>query len=357
MVKGSQLRCVPTAKEVHPSVAASSHKHPASAERDGVIKSKSMPEATGVVASGDLSPEVTATGRAAATSTQEITERRTNATSKRDSIGLSDFVPTNEEIKVLKRARLQKLIDEANAPLRSELSPVTNGGMLIERKSSLSEPRYEKYKKSGEEEVLNVDQNAMSAKFSDMSDKGEVKQKEHPVLRNIGSAKLRQPEGFAGSSFDRIKVWIPQMHNYLTHSTTPESEWVGVAQSYLLGQAQQVWQHALQGIYETPIPFSKFKEVLVKRYGPYDPERTARRDLRHIKQDGMSGMEYDRAFRTILADIDNPDERTVIDCYIEGLQPELRKCCDFDNRTYKPWASLDALSDFVRMRDSCASSR
>lgn len=172
-----------------------------------------------------------------------------------------------------------------------------------------------------------------------------------PIAKKLGGAKLKNPESFSGAASDRIRVWIPQMTNYLVQTSAPESEWVGIAQSYLMGQALQVWHHAIQGN-DDALPFSKLAEVLTTRYGPYNPERVARQEIRNLKQGSMRGVEYDLAFRALLSDIPNYDERTMIDLFIDGLNQNLKLDCDFDNRTYKPWTSLNDLTAFVNLKDS-----
>lgn len=167
----------------------------------------------------------------------------------------------------------------------------------------------------------------------------------------LGFAKPATPETFRGLATDRINVWLKEVDNYLTQCGTHDSAWVGIAQSFLKGQALTVWTDTSSHFTEPP-SWLIFRQSMMEQYGSYDVDRSARKAIKLVKQGNTSASDYVKAFRSVLSDIKGMDERTVIEQFIEGLNPDLQLQCSYDHSTQRAWTSLKDLARIVSIVDN-----
>lgn len=68
----------------------------------------------------------------------------------------------------------------------------------------------------------------------------------------LGFAKPATPDTFRGLNTDKISVWLKEVENYLTQCGTHDNAWVGIAQTFLKGQAMTVWTDTSARVTEPP---------------------------------------------------------------------------------------------------------
>lgn len=142
------------------------------------------------------------------------------------------------------------------------------------------------------------------------------------------SAKARSPDAFTGvvstSSPDLADRWLAEMERYLSVTDAEEPKWVSVAATYLDKSAAK-WFNARatrDALGENP-SWAEFRVAFVQRFRPQVASRTARMELRQLRQTG-SVAEYSDKFQSCLQMIDDMSTTDQVYAYIYGLTRELR---------------------------------
>lgn len=167
----------------------------------------------------------------------------------------------------------------------------------------------------------------------------------------LGHAKPAAPDYFRGSATDKIAVWLGDMSNYLTQCNTDPDSWVGVAHTFIKGQAATVWSQKCARLDYSP-DWNAFKSIMTLQYGSIDPDRVAREQILTVSQGTLSAKEFDRNFRSIMNDIDGMDERSLIILYVKGLRLDLQDKCSFNRKTGLPWTNFDDVSNQAVLEDA-----
>lgn len=167
----------------------------------------------------------------------------------------------------------------------------------------------------------------------------------------LGFAKPATPDTFRGLGTDKINVWLKEVENYLTQCGTHDSAWVGIGQSFLKGQALTVWTDTSSHFTEPP-SWHIFRSSMMEQYGSYDVDRAARKAIKLVKQGNTSAADYVKAFKSVLSNIKGMDERTIIEQFIDGLNPDLQLQCSYDHSTQQAWTSLKELARVVSIVDN-----
>ena len=170
---------------------------------------------------------------------------------------------------------------------------------------------------------------------------GEGSRIDPTVLKTI-----KQPGPFTGTKADTepIRRWLTSMSHYLTITRVPQSLGVGVAVTYLRGEAQVFWfsvQQNIKSAGEDPASWEVFKKYMVMGFGALDPEITARDKAESLRQTG-SVEEYARQLISYFTQLvtEPMAERDQIRVFHHGLKPSVAASVQVDPVSREPWTSL-----------------
>eukprot|EP00877_Chromochloris_zofingiensis_P011607 jgi/Chrzof1/66/Cz01g02110.t1 len=140
---------------------------------------------------------------------------------------------------------------------------------------------------------------------------------------------VNKPPVFKGSAeCPPIRRWLNTIANYLTETEVPNMRGVGVAASYLRGDAEQHWFNTkpaliMQGKGVTS--WHVFKHSMLLAYGHFNPGYTARAELVTVTQGNMPAAMYARKLMSLWniiaeaegSEIPEADKGTHSDLYID----------------------------------------
>jgi hypothetical protein len=149
-----------------------------------------------------------------------------------------------------------------------------------------------------------------------------------PVVLPPG-VKLAKPNIFTGAPNSNVDIWIFEMEQYQIGSGIIEdAQRILVAASYLKDGAMQWWRHKCDTLYNPPSDWNEFKEALKVRFQPLAASRTARANLRNLRQGNRSVADYSNAFLKQIQMINDMSEADQIEHFMVGLQSAIHNEVD-----------------------------
>src|SRR5581483_7725430 len=140
-----------------------------------------------------------------------------------------------------------------------------------------------------------------------------------------GIIKLPKPSFFTGAAKSDVETWLFEVEQYLmSYGVTVDAQKVAFAAACLKGLALQWWQYHCtlhSGVNVLNITWNAFKEEMRKRFQPVEASRTARVNLRSLKQGNKTVLEYCGAFYDQLQLIHDMSEADQVENFMAGLNP------------------------------------
>jgi hypothetical protein len=137
--------------------------------------------------------------------------------------------------------------------------------------------------------------------------------------------KLSAPPTYNGSPSINVSTWLFQIEQYLEASGVhDEQQRIVVAVSYFRELASQWWVNRVSVLQNAPTQYwDEFKEAVQQRFQPISASRTARAELRSLRQNSKSVSEYQSEFYRIIQLINNMSEEDQIENFVFGLKPAI----------------------------------
>lgn len=142
-----------------------------------------------------------------------------------------------------------------------------------------------------------------------------------PLTARIpGYIKLAKPSLFTGAAKANVETWLFEVEQYLmAYEVDDDSQRIAFAAASLKGLALQWWQNHCILHPSQRLSWQQFKEEVKKRFQPVEASRTARVNLRSLKQGNKSVAEYCSAFYEQLQLIHDMSEADQVENFMAGL--------------------------------------
>lgn len=139
-----------------------------------------------------------------------------------------------------------------------------------------------------------------------------------------GFIKLAKPSLFTGAVKANVESWLFEVEQYLVaYGVNADSQRIAFASGHFKGLALQWWQnHCIQHPGLT-ITWDQFKTEVRTRFQPIEASRTARVNLRALKQERKTVAEYCSVFYEQLQLIHDMSEADKIENFLFGLNAEI----------------------------------
>jgi hypothetical protein len=140
--------------------------------------------------------------------------------------------------------------------------------------------------------------------------------------------KISPPSTFNGSRSVNVDNWLNEMKQYLLlGSVNDEPTQVLIAASYLKEIASQWWQGRKQ-LPNPPTSWFSFSVSLKERFQPLAASRTARSQLRNLRQSNMSVSDYSSKFSSLVQLISDMSQADQVELFIYGLRAAISREVD-----------------------------
>lgn len=140
--------------------------------------------------------------------------------------------------------------------------------------------------------------------------------------------KISPPSIFNGSRSVNVDNWLNEMKQYLLlGGVNDEPTQVLIAASYLKEVASQWWQGRKQ-LPNPPTNWFNFSAALKERFQPLAASRTARSQLRNLRQSNMSVSEYSSKFSSLVQLISDMSQADQVELFIYGLRSAISREVD-----------------------------
>jgi hypothetical protein len=140
--------------------------------------------------------------------------------------------------------------------------------------------------------------------------------------------KISPPSIFNGSRSVNVDNWLNEMKQYLLlGGVNDEPTQVLIAGSYLKEVASQWWQGRKQ-LPDPPTNWFSFSAALKERFQPLAASRTARSQLRNLRQSNMSVSEYSSKFSSLVQLISDMSQADQVELFIYGLRSAISREVD-----------------------------
>lgn len=133
-----------------------------------------------------------------------------------------------------------------------------------------------------------------------------------------------KPEYFTGDYKSNPETWIDQVYEYMMLTKIPPQLYVTFAATYLRDQARIWWSSMSQEDKIKNSDFYIFKQTLLSKYRPVNQQRTARTQLKTLKQLN-SVSSYNNAFSNIIQLIHDMSLADKLDNYMNGLKIHIQE--------------------------------
>jgi hypothetical protein len=164
--------------------------------------------------------------------------------------------------------------------------------------------------------------------------------------------KLAKPNHYNGALSTNVDTWLFEMEQYLAGSfVNDDAARITIASTYLRDLASTWWYQICQVERAPPTTWVEFKEALKSRFQPIAAARTARANLRNLKQGGKSVAEYCNAFYKQVQLISDMSEADKIDNFVSGLNSVIAREVDYRDPTQLQGAMTFAQAAELRMRN------
>jgi len=135
-----------------------------------------------------------------------------------------------------------------------------------------------------------------------------------------GNIKLTKPSLFTGATKSNVETWIFEVEQYLTaYGVTDDSQRIAFACASFKGVALQWWQNQCLTHPGVRLTWNQFKDEVRRRFQPIEASRTARVNLRNLKQGNKSVADYCSAFYEQLQLIHDMSEADKVENFMIGL--------------------------------------
>ena len=133
--------------------------------------------------------------------------------------------------------------------------------------------------------------------------------------------KLGKPMQFTGAANANVDTWLFEMEQYQTASgITEDNQRIILALSYLKESASQWWLSICNSPLTKPTTWENFKTTMRARFQPLAASRTARANLRNLRQGHKTVSEYSNTFLRQMQLINDMSEVDKIEHFVMGLQ-------------------------------------
>lgn len=145
-----------------------------------------------------------------------------------------------------------------------------------------------------------------------------------PTTSIPGSIKLAKPSLFTGTTKANVETWLFELEQYLmAYGVNNDSQRIAFAAASLKGLALQWWQNHCLLHPGLGLTWEQFKEEVRRRFQPVEASRTARVNLRSLKQGSKSVSEYCSAFYEQLQLIHDMSEADKVENFMMGLNSSI----------------------------------
>jgi hypothetical protein len=149
-----------------------------------------------------------------------------------------------------------------------------------------------------------------------------------PFLPPNVRVKISPPSTFTGARSLNVENWLNEMKHYLTLcGVLGEEQQVAVAASYLKETASQWWQSRAQ-LANPPRNWSTFVSAVKDRFQPLAASRTARAQLRILRQGNLSVSDYSSKFNSLVQLISDMSQADQVELFIYGLRSTISREVD-----------------------------
>jgi Ty3 transposon capsid-like protein len=143
--------------------------------------------------------------------------------------------------------------------------------------------------------------------------------------------KISPPSNYTGNRTVNVETWLFEMSQYLdTNNVTNSTQRISVASSYFKESALQWWVNQCRSS-SPPLnnwSWPQFISAVRERFQPLAASRTARAQLRNLRQSNMSVAEYSNKFYQLVQLITDMSEVDQTELFIYGLRNHLSREVD-----------------------------
>jgi len=155
-------------------------------------------------------------------------------------------------------------------------------------------------------------------------------------LSSLGSlpsmVKVAAPGNFTGAQNINVDTWLFEMNQYLTVcGVLTDEQRIAVASSYLKEAALQWWLGRCRLPNIPPRDWLSFVAALKERFQPLAASRTARAQLRGLRQAGMTVAEYSYKFNNLIQLITDMSEADQVELFVYGLRNAIAREVDMSD--------------------------
>jgi Retrotransposon gag protein len=150
-----------------------------------------------------------------------------------------------------------------------------------------------------------------------------VQQMNLPVPINYSNI-AGKPEYFNGDYKSNPETWLDQVYEYMLLANVPPQLYVTFAATYFRDQARIWWSSMSKEDRIQNQDFYIFKQTLLAKYRPVNQQRTARIQLKTLKQIN-SVSSYNNAFSNVIQLINDMSTADKIDNYMNGLKANIQE--------------------------------
>jgi Retrotransposon gag protein len=170
------------------------------------------------------------------------------------------------------------------------------------------------------------------------------------VVSSIPShIKLAKPDHYSGLPNTNVDTWLFGIEQYLAGSgITDDAARITLAASYFRDIAGTWWYQKCQIEHNPPTNWVEFKEAVKSRFQPIAAARTARANLRSLRQSGRSIIDYSNAFYKQIQLISDMSEADKVDNFMNGLNPSIAN--EVDKRDPKSLQEAMTFAQGVELR-------
>jgi hypothetical protein len=145
-----------------------------------------------------------------------------------------------------------------------------------------------------------------------------------PTASIPGYIKLAKPSLFSGAVKTNVETWLFEVEQYLlAYGVNNESQRIAFAAASFKGLALQWWQNHCLLHPGLGLTWGQFKDEVRKRFQPVEASRTARVNLRSLKQGNKSVQDYCSAFYEQLQSIHDMSEADKVENFMMGLNSSI----------------------------------
>ena len=141
--------------------------------------------------------------------------------------------------------------------------------------------------------------------------------------------KISPPSTFTGARSVNVDAWIFEVNQYLTLcGVSTEEQRVAVASSYFKEAALQWWQGRCRSLNPPTQDWLAFTNAIKERFQPLAASRTARAQIRNLRQVNMSVADYSNKFYNLVQLITDMSDTDQVELFVFGLRNAISREVD-----------------------------